>query len=62
MEVVVCKTSLLIGHLKVYHAEGEVVQGVAEAGGGEDVGGEGAIGSFDPPLLKQNEVSFSDEL
>lgn len=53
VEVVVCKTNFLIGHLKFYHKEGEAAQGEAEAGDEVDKEGEGAIGSFDLPLCKQ---------
>lgn len=54
-ELVVCNnTSLLIGHLKVYHMEVEEVQEAAEAGGGVDVGEEGASGSFEPILHPTN--------
>lgn len=54
-ERVVCNnTSLLIGHLKVYHMEVEAEQEAAEAGGGVDVGEEGAFGSFERILHPTN--------
>lgn len=52
VEAVVCKTNFLIGHLKIYHKEGEAVQGEAEAGAEVGKEGEGTIGRFDLPLCK----------
>ena len=47
VEVVVFRTSLLIGHLKVYHPEEEVVsEADAEAGAGADMVEEEATGNF----------------
>ena len=51
VELVVFRTSLLIGHLKVYHPEEEVVreaeaEAEAEAGAGAEVVEEEATGNF----------------
>lgn len=49
MALAICKTNMLIGHLKAYLMEGEVAQeAVAGAGVVVDVGGEGE-GATDKP-------------